>query len=453
NDPGLAALAASGAPAVCIVGKSWRFQAETALGVDGAENLAMIADSLRMLGDADGVRETLFDAEHFFDGYKNDPDYALACLRAARDAGARWIVLCDTNGGTLPHEVREIVDAALEAVPGDRLGVHFHNDAGCAAANTLTAVERGARHVQGTLNGLGERCGNADLITLLPTLILKMGLETGVAPEDLPELPRISRMLDERLNRSSNPSAPYVGENAFAHKGGLHVSGVAKDPRTYEHIDPALVGAARMAVVSNQAGRANLLARLEDVGLSLAGDDRRVEALLAQIKDREHQGYAYDAAEASFELLARRTLGERLEYFQLERFRALVEHRFNARGEQIAVSEVTVKITVHGVTYDEVAEGVGPVDALDRAMRKALARRYPLLDEIRLVDFKVRIIAPEEGTEASTRVMIESIGGDGQRRRTVGVSGNLIEAAYIALEDAYVDGLRRAGVPAIAAVA
>lgn len=444
NDPGLAALADSGAPVITIVGKSWKFQAETALGIDPAENIAMIGDSVADLLGRKGVREVVFDAEHFFDGFKDDADYALSCIKAAFEAGARWIVLCDTNGGTLPHEVGAILARVLTIIPGDRLGVHFHDDSGCAAANSIAAVEAGARHVQGTLNGLGERCGNANLITLLPTFILKMGYETGVSTEGLKKLPAISHMLDERLNRAPNASAPYVGENAFAHKGGLHVSGVAKDPRTYEHVPPESVGARRATVVSNQAGKSNLIARLDEIGLT-APDDARIDALLRAVKEREHEGYAYDAAEASFELLARRTFGEALEYFRLERFRAMVEHRFNARGELIAVSEVTVKITVDGKTRDEVAEGVGPVDALDQALRKALKDVYPALKSVRLTDFKVRILAPEKATEAVTRVFVESAGPDGRRSRTVGVSGNLIEAAYFALEDAYVYGLMAAG--------
>ena len=441
NDPGLAALAQSGAPVITIVGKSWRFQAETALGVDGQENIAMIGDSVADLRTRPGVAQVAFDAEHFFDGYKDDPAFALACVTAAYDAGARWVVLCDTNGGTLPHEVSAIVGAVRAHIPGERLGVHFHDDAGCAAANSIAAVRAGARHVQGTLNGLGERCGNANLVTLLPTFILKMGFETGVSAASLKTLPSLSRMLDERLNRQPNPSAPYVGENAFAHKGGLHVSAIAKDPRTYEHVPPEAVGARRATVVSNQAGKSNIVARLGELGLS-APDDARLDALLHMVKEREHQGYAYDAAEASFELLARRSFGEDLACFRLDRFRAMVEHRFNAKGELIAVSEVTVKVTVGGVTRDEVAEGVGPVDALDRAMRKALRDVYPTLKSIRLSDFKVRILSPERGTEATTRVLIESVGADGRRSRTVGVSGNLIEAAYFALEDAYVFGLR-----------
>jgi 2-isopropylmalate synthase len=434
NDPGLAAVLAGRSDAACLVGKSWDFQVDVALGIPREENLQLISDSIRHAAARKG--EAMYDAEHFFDGYKANPDYAMACLEAARDAGARWMVLCDTNGGTLPHEIEAIVAKVVQRIPGDRIGIHCHNDTENAVANSLAAVRAGARQVQGTLNGLGERCGNANLISLIPSLVLKMGFETGVDRDGLKRLTALSRLLDERLNRAPNRSAAYVGDSAFAHKGGLHVSAVEKDPRTYEHIEPSLVGNRRHIIVSDQAGRSNVLSRLRDAGIDIEPDDPRIANLVDVVKRREFDGYAYDGAEASFELLARRVLGTVPDFFRLDGFRVIDERRWNARGDLVTLSEATIKVTVEGERHMTVSEGNGPVNALDMALRKVLVPAYPALEEMRLVDYKVRILTPEDATKAVTRVMIESDHPALDRWATVGVSTNVIDASYNALHDA-----------------
>ena len=446
NDPGLQALVATPAQAVCLVGKTWDFHVDVALGIERAENIDMIADSVAMVSGR--VAEVLFDAEHFFDGYKANPTYALDCLKAAHGAGARWIVLCDTNGGTLPHEVEDIVGKVVKMIPGTHIGIHCHNDTDNAAANSLAAVRAGARQIQGSLNGLGERCGNANLVSLIPTVVLKMGFETSITAEALRRLTHLSRLVDERLNRAPTRNAPYVGESAFAHKGGLHVSAVEKDPRSYEHLDPALVGNRRHVVVSDQAGRANILARFREIGIEVDADDPKLGELVELVKAREHDGYTYDGAEASFELLARRALDGVPEYFKLISFRVIDERRWNARGELVTLSEATIKIEVAGDRITTVAEGNGPVNALDNALRKALAPAFPQLVDVRLVDYKVRILTPDEGTKAVTRVMIESVDGRGARWSTVGVSTNVINASYNALHDSITYKLFRAGAKA-----
>ncbi|MGF1626040.1 MAG: citramalate synthase [Alphaproteobacteria bacterium] len=435
NDPGVNALLNSSAQAICMVGKAWDFHVDVALGVGHDENLAMIADSIGYVH-ARG-REAMYDAEHFFDGFKANPDYALACVRAAYAAGARWVVLCDTNGGTLPHEVRRIVAQVAEHIPGDRLGIHAHNDTENAVANSLAAVEAGVRQVQGTLNGLGERCGNANLVSLIPSLMRKCDgrYDLGISDAQLASLTHVSRLLDELLNRAPNRHAAYVGEAAFAHKGGLHVSAVQKDPRTYEHLPPETVGNRRHIVVSDQAGRSNVLVRLADAGIMVASDDRRIDRLVGEVKAREFDGYSYDGAEASFELLARRALGELPEFFRLLSFRTEVERRLNARGELTTISQAVIKVDVDGAESMQVAEGNGPVNALDAALRKALVPVYPGLEAMRLTDFKVRILTPQAATAAVTRVMVQSEGADGERWSTVGISANIIDAAYIALQD------------------
>ncbi len=442
NDPGLAAVFGARTPVVTLVGKTWDYHAEVALGVSLDENLAMIADSV---AEAARRREAMFDAEHFFDGFKRNRDYALAAITEAHKAGARWIVLCDTNGGTLPHEVEAIVAEVAHAIPGEQLGFHGHDDTGNGVANTLAAVRAGCRQVQGTINGIGERCGNANLISIIPTLMLKMGYATGISAEGLRGLTKLSRALDERLNRAPNRGAPYVGESAFAHKGGLHVSAVQRDPATYEHIPPETVGNRRHIVVSDQSGRSNILSRLTEVGIEIDPDDVRIRRILDEVKAKEFAGYAYDAAEASFELLARRVLGTVPEYFRLESFRTLVERR----GEhEEPLSEATLKLVVKGERVLTVAEGNGPVNALDAALRKALVPHYPAVASLRLVDYKVRILTPDQATAATTRVMIESEGNGGGRWSTVGVSGNVIEASFGALGDAVTYLLMREGVPA-----
>ncbi len=444
NDPGLAAVLNAKTPVKCLVGKSWDFQVTDALGITLDENIELIADSIAQAREK--ADEVMFDAEHFFDGYKDNPDYALRCLKAAYDAGARWVVLCDTNGGTLPHEVEEIVSQVVKHIPGDHLGIHCHNDTGNAAANSLLAVRAGVRQVQGTLNGLGERCGNADLLAVLPSLMLKMGFETNVRPSELTQVTRVSRMLDERLNRAPARNAPYVGESAFAHKGGLHVSAVEKNPRCYEHIAPELVGNHRHIVVSDQAGRSNILARFREIGFDIDDNDPKLNRLVALVKEREFDGYAYDGAEASFELLARQALDGVPEYFRCFSFRVIDERRWNARGELITLSEATVKLEVGGNEIMTVEEGNGPVNALDAALRKVLTPMYPQLADVRLVDYKVRILTPGDGTRAVTRVMIESAAGKGERWTTCGVSTNIIDASYRALHDTIVYKLFRDGV-------
>ncbi len=445
NDPGLVALFRVRPDAITLVGKSSARQAEGALGVSRDENLRMIAESLAEARRHAG--EVIFDAEHFFDAFREDPAYALACLEAAQTAGADWLVLCDTNGGTLPHEVEEVVARVAARLPQVRLGIHAHNDTGNAVANSIAAVRAGCTMVQGTINGLGERCGNADLVTLIPTLVFKMGLDVGIPEANIRHLTHLSRSFDELLNRAPNRHAPYVGASAFAHKGGLHASAVLKDPRFYEHIDPELVGNSRDILVSDQAGRSNLLRRFEEMGVHLDLDGERTRRILELVKARESQGFSYDGASASFELLVRRELGQVPEYFEVIRFRVIDERRYNARGELIHVSEATVKLRIGAREYHEVADGHGPVNAIDTALRKALGQVYPQLAGMRLVDYKVRILTPEAGTAAVTRVLIESEDEQGRVWQTVGVSDNIIVASYNALHDAITYRLLKDGVP------
>ena len=433
NDPGLQAVLGAKADVVTLVGKTWDFHVEVALGVSLDENLKMISESLAHA--AKRSKETMFDAEHFFDGWRANPKYAMDCLKAARDAGAKWVILCDTNGGTLPHDIERIVGEVAKTIPGSMLGIHCHNDTGNAIANSLAAVRAGARQIQGSLNGLGERCGNADLIAIIPNLMLKMGYTTGMSAADLKHLTQVSHALDERLNRAPDRSAPYVGESAFAHKGGMHVSAVAKDPRSYEHVPPESVGNRRHIIVSDQAGRSNVIAQLREVGIDIAAGDPKLARLVEEVKQREFNGYSYDGAEASFELLARRALGTVPEFFKLLSFRVLDERRWNAKNELITLSEATIKAVIDGTTVMAVAEGNGPVSALDAALRKVLTPRYPKLAEMHLVDYKVRILDPQSGTGASTRVIIESADKQNARWSTVGVSTNVIDASYNALHD------------------
>ncbi len=434
NDPVLAPLFQAKTDVITLVGKTSAVQVETALGASLDENLKMIADSFEEAGKR--ASEVMLDAEHFFDGFAADPDYALACLEAALGAGASWVVLCDTSGGRLPHEISRAVERVLTVVPGGKVGIHTHNDTENAVANTLAAVEAGARQVQGTLNGLGERCGNANLVTLLPTLSLKMGYETGVDDEALMQLTEISRSLDERLNRTPDRHAAYVGVNAFTHKAGLHASAVAKNPTFYEHIEPERIGNRRTILISSQAGRSNLMTRLAALGMDAEASNDQVIDLLGVIKEREANGYAYEGADASFELLARRRFGEVTDYFRLISFRIIDERRFNARNELVTMSEATIKVEVGGDVRMIVAEGNGPVNALDSALRQALVETYPDLMHMHLADYKVRILTPDAGTAAVTRVIIESVDDQGNRWSTVGVSTNVIDASYNALHDA-----------------
>ena len=441
NDPGLRALSDAKTEAVCIVGKTWDFHTKIALGVDDSENIEMISDSVKYM--CDQSKEVIFDAEHFFDGFKSNRDFAIKCLVAAADSGARWITLCDTNGGALPHEIEEIVIDIIKYVPGKNLGIHCHDDTGNAVANSIAAVRAGVRQVQGTLNGLGERCGNANLISLIPTLILKMGFETGTKPEGMKKLTDISRSLDEKMNVTSNRAAPYVGQRAFVHKGGLHVSAVEKDPRTYEHVDPELIGNNRQIVVSDQAGRSNVIAMFRAIGLDIDEKNPKIEDLIETIKEREHRGYAYDGADASFEILARRALSEIPNYYKLNSFRVIDERRWNARNELVTISEATIKASVGESEIMNVSEGNGPVNALDRALREVLLPYYPELSDLRLVDYKVRILTPSDATGAVTRVLIESSDEAGNCWSTVGVSANIIDASYEALRDSIIYKLYR----------
>lgn len=457
NDDVLAAVLDAGTPAVCIVGKTHPFHVREALGITLEENLDNIRASVAHLV-AQG-REALFDAEHFFDGYGDDPDYALACLRAALEEGARWLVLCDTNGGTLPARVGAVTAAVIAAgVPGDRLGIHTHDDTGNAVACTLAAVDAGARQIQGTLNGLGERCGNASLTTLIPTLLLKEPYasrhEIGVSPEALPGLTRISRRLDEILNRPPSRSAPYVGTSAFAHKAGLHASAILKNPATYEHVAPERVGNERVIPMSNQAGQSNLRARLAEAGITVGRDDPALARILDLVKAREDAGYAYDGAQASFELLALAELGRMQHFFAVERYRVTVERRKNALGKRVSVSEAVVVVEIGGARMLSVSESMddegqdrGPVNALWRALAKDLGPYQAVIDDMHLVDFRVRITGG--GTEAATRVIIDSADGQGNRWSTVGVSPNIVDASFEALVEAIRWKLIRAGaVPA-----
>jgi len=444
NDDVLAAVLNAGTPAVCLVGKTHDFHVTTALGITLDENVETIAASIAHCV-AQG-REALFDAEHFFDGYKANPNYAITCLKAAMDAGARWIVLCDTNGGALPSEVKSIVtDVIAAGISGDRLGIHTHNDTENAVANSLAAVEAGARQIQGTLNGLGERCGNANLTSLIPTLLLKepyaSQFDIGVSKDALKNLTRTSRLLDDILNRVPSRQAPYVGSAAFAHKAGLHASAILKDPSTYEHIDPSDVGNARIIPMSNQAGQSNLIKRLRDAGISVEKGDPALGRILDVIKSREAEGYSYDTAQASFEILARRELGQMPDFFDVKRYRVTVERRKNKYNKMVSLSEAVVVVKVGdekrlsvSESMDETGSDRGPVNALAKALAKDLGQYQEMIADMRLVDFKVRIT--QGGTEAVTRVVIDSEDAQGRRWATVGVSPNIVDASFEALIEA-----------------
>ena len=434
NDPGLSALLNTNAPAICLVGKSWDFHVDVALGISKEENIENIKESAKLF--IKNKREFMFDAEHFFDGYKKNPEYALKCVRTAYDQGARWIVLCDTNGGTLPNEVGNIVSEVSKKIPGKNLGIHAHNDTENAVANSLTAVLAGARQVQGTINGLGERCGNANLISLLPSFVLKKtfseNFEVKINKEKIKTLTECSRLLDEILNKKSNRRAAYVGPSAFAHKGGLHVSAVTKNPKTYEHIDPTLVGNVRNIIVSDQAGKSNILSRLNKYGIKVDKNDPKVQTLLNEVKDREFVGYSYDGADASFELLARRLLGEIPKYLTISKYDVSVKKESKDKINSFAKAHIVVdgkEIVCEG-------SGNGPVNALDNAIRSnvdKVGKYSKYLKDLKLVDYKVRIL--NTGTNAITRVSIESNDRDGKSWFTIGVSPNIIEASFKALID------------------
>ncbi|SLN13780.1 citramalate synthase [Roseisalinus antarcticus] len=457
NDDVLAAVLNAGTPSVCLVGKTHDFHVETALGITLEENLDNIRASFAHVKGTG--REAHFDAEHFFDGFKSNRGYALAAVHAALEAGADWIVLCDTNGGTLPSEIGRIVGEVIASgVPGERLGIHCHNDTETAVAGTLAAVEAGARQIQGTLNGLGERCGNANLTSLIPTLMLKepyaSRFETGVTVEALEGLRKVSRTLDDILNRVPMKQAAYVGASAFAHKAGLHASAILKDPTTYEHILPGSVGNERVVPMSNQAGQSNLRRRLAEAGLEVERTDPALPGLLETVKRRETQGYAYDSAQASFELIAREELGQMPHFFDVERYRVISERRRNAQGNLVIVSEAVVTVTLPGgeqttsfYQNENPTEqsDAGPVNALSVALSKDLGPYQSYIADWKLVDFKVRIT--NGGTEAVTRVIIDHQDGQGRRWSTVGVSANIVDASFDALVDAIRWKLLRDGAP------
>jgi 2-isopropylmalate synthase len=448
NDPGLAALIEAKADAICFVAKSSAYQVRVALETTNDENLASIRDSVKAAAAAG--REVIVDCEHFFDGYREDPEFALACAKAAYDSGARWVVLCDTNGGTMPDEIEATVREVAKHVPGDHLGIHAHNDTEQAVANSLAAVRAGARQIQGTLNGLGERCGNANLCSLIPTLKLKKefadAFEIGVTEDRLATLLQASRTLDNMLNRAPNRHAPYVGESAFVTKTGIHASAILKDPATYEHVAPESVGNRRKVLVSDQAGRANVFAELERANIAFDRNDPKLGRLIEEMKEREAAGYAYESANASFDLLARRTLGRVPEYFDVEQFDVNVEQRYNSHGQRITVAMAVVKVRVAGKTLISAGEGNGPVNALDVALRKDLGKYQKYIEGLKLIDYRVRIL--NGGTEAVTRVLIESEDEEGERWTTIGVSPNIIDASFQALMDSIFYKLVKAGASA-----
>jgi 2-isopropylmalate synthase len=426
EDEGLRALAECSAPVCTLVGKTWKLHLEMVTKVSPEENLAMIADSVAYLT-AEGKR-VIYDAEHFFDGYRDDPAYAIECLRAAVAAGAENVTLCDTNGSSLPSQIGEATRAVVAELAGTcSVGIHTHNDAECAVANSLAAVAEGATLVQGTINGYGERCGNANLVSILPALQLKLGYDC-VPPERLATLTETAHLVDELCNVAPDPDQPYVGRNAFAHKGGMHAAGVSADVRTFEHIDPELVGNDRELLVSELAGKNTVLSRAAEAGLEI-GDDAARRAV-EELKQREHRGYHYEAADASFELLLRRETGAYEPLFKLESFRVVTEKREDGKVK----TEATIKIWAGGERYLRTAEGNGPVNALDRALRDAISDRYPHLSDIELTNYKVRILDSDHGTGAVTRVLLDS--SDGQREwGSIGVSENIIEASWEALVD------------------
>ena len=444
NDEVLSAVLNANTPGVCLVGKTHDFHVTKALGITLEENLKNISDSVRHI--VSKGREALFDCEHFFDGYRENPKYALKAAKAAYDAGARWVVLCDTNGGALPAQIFSATKAVIYAgIPGECIGIHTHDDTEHAVANSLAAIDAGARQVQGTLNGLGERCGNANLVTLIPTLLLKEPYsslyETGIEISKLNGLTSISRTLDDILNRVPDKWAAYVGSSAFAHKAGLHASAILKDPQTYEHIDPTIVGNERIIPMSNQAGQSNLKKRLMDAGLQIEKGDSRLSEILNAIKEREDRGYAYDSAQASFELIARKILGQLPTFFEIKRYRVTVEKRKNKYGKMVSLSEAVVvakigknKVLSVSESMDPECGDQGPVNALSKALAKDLGPYQNCIDDMTLTDYKVRITG--SGTDAVTRVIIDSQDGQGRRWSTVGVSANIVDASFEALLDA-----------------
>jgi len=432
TDPALGVLADCFAPVCTLVGKTWALHLEKVVKVDRDENLRMIAESVAFLV-AEGKR-VVYDAEHFFDGYRDDPAYALRCLRAALDAGAETVVCCDTNGGTLPQDIGAAMGEVVTGLAGVRIGIHTHDDAGCGVANALVAVQRGATHVQGTINGYGERCGNANLISIIPNLQLKLGYEC-LTDAQLASLTPAAHYVAELLNVTPDPDSPYVGRNAFAHKGGMHVAGVSADPSTFEHVAPEVVGNHRELLISELSGKGTVQSRARDAGIAL--EEGTAARVVERVKELEHRGYHYEAADGSFELLLRKETGEYEPLFRLESWRAIVEKRADGRVE----TEATVKVWVGGERYVRTAEGNGPVNALDRALREALVEIHPHLRDIELVNFKVRILDETKGTDAVTRVLLDVSDGD-REWGSIGVSENIIEASWEALVDSLEYGMQ-----------
>ena len=425
EDPALGVLAGCFAPVCTLVGKTWKLHLEKVIHTEPEENLALIADSIMYLA-AQGKR-VIYDAEHFFDAYRDDADYALRCLSAALEAGAGNVTLCDTNGSSLPGQVAEASAAVVARFGAERVGIHTHNDAECGVANSLAAVEEGASLVQGTMNGLGERCGNANLVSILPALQLKLGYSC-VSAQQLASLTKTSHLVDEICNVTPDPNQPYVGRNAFAHKGGMHVAGVRADARTFEHVEPEVVGNRREVLVSELSGKGTVLSRAEAAGIEL--DSAAAVRAVERLKALEHRGYHFEAADASFDLLLRKEAGDYEPLFRLESFRVITEKREDGKVQ----TEATIKIWARGERFVRTAEGNGPVNALDRALRDAIAGMHPRLREIDLVNYKVRIIDEHKGTGAVTRVLIDASDGD-ETWGTLGVSENIIEASWEALVD------------------
>ena len=431
NDPQLRSLIDAHSDSICLVAKTWDFHVDLALGISLEENIEAIKDSV--LSIKENNKEPLIDCEHFFDGFKSNPEFSFKCIEAALESGAEWVVLCDTNGGTLPNEIFQIVGEITRKFSGDKIGIHCHNDTENAVANSLAAIDAGVRHLQGTINGLGERCGNANLISIIPTLLLKKEYsekyDISIDVDKLSELKNLSRLVDDILNKHPNNHQPYVGENAFAHKGGLHVSAVMKDPTTYEHVNPELVGNNRKILVSNQAGKSNLLSRLESIGMEINSDDKRINKLLEIVKEKEFQGYSYDGAGASFEILAKNVLDQVPNFFSVESYEVTIV----GSKDNKSLSKANISINVDDRIINSVGEGNGPVNALDNALRKDLGIYNEYIQDLTLVDYKVRIL--DGGTEAITRVVIESSDSKNQSWFTVGISPNIIEASFEALMD------------------
>jgi 2-isopropylmalate synthase len=431
DDKSLNNLISSNVSAVCIVGKSWDFHLKNALNITEEQNFSMISDSISHIVKND--KEAIFDAEHFFDGYKSNSKFALSCLEHAYKSGARWIVLCDTNGGSLPDEIYDIILEVKKTIPGINLGIHCHNDGGLALANSIAAVNAGVRQIQGTLNGIGERCGNANLISLIPNLMLKMNFDVGVKEKNLKNLCQISYFLDDLLHKSRDNFAPFVGKFAFAHKGGLHVSAVNKNSKSYEHINPNIVGNKRRIMVSDQAGRSNVISKIKEIGLDIDDKNKIITNLVEEVKLLESQGYAYDNADASFEILVKKSLDILPNYFQLKSFKVFDEFVNVQQGN--ITSKATIEVIIDKEVKKSNSNAMGPVNALDKALRLVLSKKYPILDKISLSDYKVTILDSSDGTKAKTRVEIRSKDNSGLEWTTIGVSENIVEASFKALRD------------------